>query len=65
MSRNNGATPLHYAAKRGELDMITLLLASGGRPDISDKAGWTPHTTANNRRHYHVAQLRRTFAAGK
>ena len=62
LNRNTGATPLHYAAGRGSFEMINLLLASGGRVDIFDKAGWTPHKTANNRRHHQVAQLLRAHA---
>jgi ankyrin repeat protein len=61
-SHNNGATPLHYAAGRGSLEMVELLLASGGRADISDKAGWIPYRTANSKRHDQVARVLRDLA---
>jgi uncharacterized protein len=64
-SGGNGATPLHYAAGKGEIEMVALLLEEGGQPGISDKAGWTPYTTASNGRHDQVAQWLRSLADGK
>ena len=37
-----GWTPLHYAAVRGDEQVITKLLVLGADPNVSDLAGWTP-----------------------
>ena len=36
---NNGQTPLHYAAQRGGLAIVKMLLARGAEPDLSAKDG--------------------------
>jgi len=38
----HGGTPLHWAAARGLADIVELLLAHGGKPDIKDKDGEMP-----------------------
>jgi len=37
-----GETPLHVAAKRGEITKVKELLAQGANPNIPDAAGWYP-----------------------
>ena len=52
---NNGQTPLHYAAERGGLEVVKMLLARGAEPDLSaqDDDGHTPLALAEN----HYAEL--------
>ena len=52
---NNGQTPLHYAAERGGLEIVKMLLARGAEPDLSaqDDDGHTPLALAEN----HYAEL--------
>lgn len=38
---NAGATPLHFAAARGDLDMVALLLERGSDIHARDERGWT------------------------
>lgn len=35
-------TPLHYAAKRGQLECVRLLLKYGANPNAKDSDGYTP-----------------------
>ncbi|XP_015715421.1 ankyrin repeat domain-containing protein 66 [Coturnix japonica] len=35
-------TPLHWAAARGHVSMLRLLLGRGARPCLRNAAGWTP-----------------------
>jgi len=37
-----GATPLHFAAKRGDVDLISLLMSAGGKADVKNVKGQTP-----------------------
>ena len=52
---NNGQTPLHYAAERGGLEIVKMLLARGAESDLSaqDDDGHTPLALAEN----HYAEL--------
>ncbi|XP_032039694.1 ankyrin repeat domain-containing protein 66 [Aythya fuligula] len=38
----NDRTPLHWAAAKGQSEMIKLLVAHGARPCLRSDAGWTP-----------------------
>merc|ERR1711933_668663 len=37
-----GATPLHFAAKRGDVAFTRMLVSAGGRVDIKNSQGHTP-----------------------
>jgi hypothetical protein len=41
-TEDHGWTPLHMAAKAGEMDTATLLLEHGADPSAADVKGWTP-----------------------
>ncbi len=49
-SGGNGATPLHYAANKGALALVDLLIAGGAEVNAFDKSGWTPLKLASNHR---------------
>lgn len=53
----NGNTLLHYAANRGHLDVVTLLLKKGADINARDKAGRTPLHEAMAYRRYDVARF--------
>lgn len=50
---NDGATPIHFAASRGHLDALKLLLKHGGRITI-DKYGKSPLNDAAENEHMEV-----------
>ncbi len=37
-----GETPLHLACKKGDVDRVRIILASGGDVNAKDHNGWTP-----------------------
>ena len=38
----DGTTPIHHAARTGQLAAVMLLLAKGAEVNAKDKQGWTP-----------------------
>ncbi|MEQ8352790.1 MAG: ankyrin repeat domain-containing protein [Leptospiraceae bacterium] len=50
----NGQTALHFAAKRGNLGVVILLLESGAKPDAVDPSGHTPLWGASFQNHPQV-----------
>ena len=52
-----GFTPLHIAAKYGQMKVARLLLQKGANPDIQGKNGLTPLHVATHYNHANVAQL--------
>lgn len=58
-SRNaRGSTALHIAARKGCHELILLLLAARGDPDLQDCEGWTPlHHAAFNGKSMAVSEL--------
>ncbi|CAG9799312.1 unnamed protein product [Chironomus riparius] len=58
-----GETPLHIAAKKGDLEGAKKLLEQGSNPNVTDFAGWTPLHEAANHGHYHLAQILIKFGA--
>jgi ankyrin repeat protein len=68
MHHDNGYTPLAYAAMRGSLPMIELLLRNGADPQQTTKEGDTPVELALRFGHAEVADglkvARRAAAAG-
>ncbi len=48
-SRENGWTPLHFAALTGQRDMAELLLMNQAKVNAVDKRGWTPLHVAAER----------------
>lgn len=52
-----GYTPLAYAARAGNLEIVELLVKSGASVDRTDEyAGWTPLMQAANQRHAAVVR---------
>ena len=37
--KKEGWTPLHFAIKNGDLDMVSLLVANGAKPEQKDGVG--------------------------
>jgi len=68
MHHDNGYTPLAYAAMRGSLPMIELLLRNGADPQLTTREGDTPVELALRFGHAEVADglkvARRAAAAG-
>ncbi len=38
---NNGDTVVHWAATKGHLEIVEILLSEGAALDIANKQGWT------------------------
>ena len=54
------STPLAWAAKHGQLDMVERLLSRGARPNLPDDPPWaTPLAWAIRRGHNEIADLLR------
>jgi ankyrin repeat protein/serine/threonine protein kinase len=51
-----GSTPLHYAAYKGDLKAVEILLRHGAKPRLKDKEGWTPIELAADRGHRRLAK---------
>lgn len=58
-----GATPLHWAALRGQADVTKLLLAQGADVNVRNKDGETPLQVAERAKRSAVAQLLKGAAA--
>jgi ankyrin repeat protein len=52
-----GLTPLVFAAREGDLESATLLLAAKADVNQQTEYGWTPLLTAVNNRNYQLAKL--------
>src|SRR5262249_36977847 len=49
-----GLTAMTFAAREGDLESTTLLVAAGANIDQTTEYGWTPLLTATNNRHYRL-----------
>ena len=58
-------TALHYAAARGDLDIVRVLLAYGAEPTSRNSYGTTPADQAHKRKHDAVAEYLLGCAEGK
>ena len=56
MQGRDGATPLHYAAMKGDRDKVKLLIESGAAIDVWDLAGRLPLHTAAVHGHVRVVE---------
>jgi ankyrin repeat protein len=54
---NDGDTPLHAAALRGQKDIVEILLAHGADVNAIDKTGRTPLNEAARRGHKGIVDL--------
>nr|XP_039323587.1 ankyrin repeat domain-containing protein 66 isoform X2 [Saimiri boliviensis boliviensis] len=50
----NDRTPLHWAASKGQMEMIRLLIEYGARPCLVTNVGWTPAHFAAESGHLNV-----------
>ena len=57
--QQGGYTPLHEAARRGDVRMVTLLLASAANPAAANDAGATAADIAEKNGHTAIAALLR------
>lgn len=57
IKQENGETPLHIAAKKGNPGMVRLLLNEEGDPMITSKAGETALHVAARHCHYSVCKM--------
>ncbi len=62
-TRTEGATPLHFAAREGHVDIVRALIGAGADLNITDYYGFTPLKLAMSRRWAAVAQLLRKHGA--
>ena len=63
-TNNGGATPLHYAAAKGHMDIAEMLLTSKASVNAKDNAGCTPLHNAVCGRLYHYDSLSHLGDAG-
>ncbi|CAM8933299.1 unnamed protein product [Rhodiola kirilowii] len=56
---NDGCTPLHWAAIRGDMEVCTILVHAGNKEElmVKDKAGFTPTQLASDKGYRHIALL--------
>ena len=52
----DGRTALHLSSSNGHLEVVTLLLASGAQPSLTDRWGGTPLDDAKRNGHAHIAK---------
>ncbi len=52
-----GGTPLHWAAARGLIDIVELLLSCGAKPDVRDADGETPGDIAKQKKRADIFDL--------
>ena len=52
----DGRTALHLSSSNGHLEVVTLLLASGAQPSLTDRWGGTPLDDAKRNGHTHIAK---------
>ncbi|WP_341823711.1 ankyrin repeat domain-containing protein [Wolbachia endosymbiont (group A) of Agelastica alni] len=57
LNENKGLSPLHYAAKEGNLDLFKVLLNKGDNINAKDKYGWTPLHYAVEHNRFDVMKL--------
>ena len=56
-NNDNGNTPIHYAAEKGHIEIVQLLMSSTDNPNAVDNAGFTPIHYAAANGHVEIAQL--------
>jgi ankyrin repeat protein len=52
-----GATPLHWAANEGQIDLVELLVARGANVDARDNRGATATAIARVKGHLDIVEL--------
>eukprot|EP01095_Lingulamoeba_sp_RSL-Kostka_P012317 TRINITY_DN4859_c0_g1_i1.p1 TRINITY_DN4859_c0_g1~~TRINITY_DN4859_c0_g1_i1.p1 ORF type:complete len:384 (-),score=64.05 TRINITY_DN4859_c0_g1_i1:25-1176(-) len=58
-----GRRPLHFAARNGQTDIITLLIKKGAGVDCEDKMGYTPLALCIRYNHFHTTKYLLTEGA--
>lgn len=55
--KQNGYTPLHIAAKKNLIEVATILLEHGAKPNVGSKSGFTPLHLAAQEGHKEMVAL--------
>ena len=63
---NIGRAPLHYAAEKGDMSTVVLLIQLGAEVNLPDSSGRVPATFAEENNHFEVLDKLQTIGkAGK
>lgn len=65
LANNDGDRPLMIAAKKGNEELVQMLIKSGANVNLSDNEGWTPLIAAAHKGHKEVCKILLDAGANK